>query len=60
MHHREEALGAVEATAAELEQNGLTTEAAELRTARDSLGRYDALSRKRLNQRAWELKRRRA
>jgi Ca-activated chloride channel family protein len=56
----EEALGAVEATAADLEQNGLTAEAAELRTARASLRRYDALSRKTLNQRAWELKRRRA
>ena len=45
---------------ADLERNGLTAEAAELRTARTSLRRYDALSRKTLNQRAWELKRRRA
>ena len=56
----EEALAAVEATADDLERNGLTAEAAELRTARTSLRRYDALSRKTLNQRAWELKRRRA
>jgi Ca-activated chloride channel family protein len=56
----EEALAAVEATADDLERNGLTAEAAELRTARRSLRRYDALSRKTLNQRSWELKRRRA
>jgi Ca-activated chloride channel family protein len=56
----EEALGAIEATAADLERSGLVAEAAELRTARASLHRYDALSRKTLNQRAWELKRRRA
>jgi Ca-activated chloride channel family protein len=56
----EEALGAVEATADDLERNGLLAEAAELRTARVALRRYDALSRKTLNQRAWELKRRRA
>jgi hypothetical protein len=56
----EEALAAVEATADDLERYGLTAEAAELRTARRSLRRYDALSRKTLNQRSWELKRRRA
>jgi Ca-activated chloride channel family protein len=55
----EEALEAVEATATDLERGGLVREAEELRTARASLRRYDALSRKTLNQRAWELKRRR-
>ena len=54
----EEALHAVEATAQDLEGSGLVAEAAELRMAGTSLRRYDALSRKTLNQRAWELKRR--
>ena len=54
----EEALDAVEATAQDLEGSGLVAEAAELRMAGTSLRRYDALSRKTLNQRAWELKRR--
>ena len=55
----EEALDAVEATARDLELNGLVAEASELRTAGRSLRRYDALSRKTFNQRSWELKRRR-
>jgi Ca-activated chloride channel family protein len=53
----EEALDAVDATAADLECNGLVAEAAELRIAGRSLRHYDAVSRKTLNQRAWELKR---
>jgi len=54
----EEALHAVEATATDLERNGLVAEAAELRIAGTSLRRYDALSRKTLSHRSWELKRR--
>lgn len=51
------ALAAVEATALELEAAGLGEEAADLRTARRSLRRYDAMSRKHLHQVAWERKR---
>jgi Ca-activated chloride channel family protein len=56
----EDALAGVEATARDLELHGLVAEAADLRTARSALRRYDAMSRKTLNQRSWELKRGRA
>ena len=51
------ALAAVEATALELDAAGLTEDAAELRAAQSELSRYDAMSRKALNQKSWDLKR---
>jgi Ca-activated chloride channel family protein len=53
----DEALAAVEATARDLERSGLAEEAADLRTAQLRIEHYDALSRKALNQRSWELRR---
>ena len=51
------ALAAVEATALDLDAAGLTEDAADLRAAQRQLSRYDAMSRKALNQKAWDLKR---
>jgi len=51
------ALAAVEATALDLDAAGLSDDAAELRDARRQLRQYDAMSRKVLNQKAWDLKR---
>lgn len=51
------ALAAVEATALDLMAAGLRAEAGDLRLAQDSLRHYGAISRKTLNQQAWDRKR---